>query len=425
MAEYLDTLTDDALMKEPREVHRVTCLYWNEAVAAIPAWPKRSVTVPSYVRTYSLPWDAFPSSLKLEVESYIERLSGSDLLADLDFRPLRPSSLRSRAYQLRRFASALVHRGYEPTNIESLADMVTLDAFKSGLRFFLDRHGGKPTKQIHDLACALQAVAKHWVKVAPGHLEQLRSICRRLDVGRGGMTEKNRGLLRQFDDPRNVAALLYLPERLLAEARRHRTPTFKDALLVQNALCIELLLMLPNRISNLAPLNIDRHIAFPRKRGGPIHIVIPRGEVKNEIEIEAELPASVVRLLGLYLNTYRPILMRTSSSWLFPGEADNHKSITGLAVQVKDIIASKTGLRVNVHLFRHIAAKLYLDQNPGAYGVLRLVHRHKSVETTTRSYCGMEAAAAMRHFDEHVLELRKHLAAPAGSRRHGRQAGRD
>jgi hypothetical protein len=76
----------------------VSCLYWNEAVAAIPAWPRHRVTVPNYTQIYSLPWDAFPSSLKRDVDAYIEHLTGSDLLADLDFRPLRPSSLKSRAY---------------------------------------------------------------------------------------------------------------------------------------------------------------------------------------------------------------------------------------------------------------------------------------------------------------------------------------
>ena len=64
------------------------------------------------------------------------------------------------------------------------------------------------------------------------------------------------------------------------------------------------------------------------------------------------------------------------------------------------------------------AAKLYLTQNPGAYGVIRLVHGHKSVETTTRHYCGTETAAAIKRYDEHVLRLREqHSAAPRKPRR--------
>ena len=182
MAEYLKALTEFGLAGEPREVHRVTCVCWNQALAAIPAWPKRAVTVPCYIQTYTLSWDALPTSLRLDKDAYLKRLSGADLLAELDFRPLRPSSLKKKDYELRQFASALVHRGRDPASIETLADMVSLDAYKDGLRFFLERHGNKSTSQIHDLACTLKAVARHWVRVSPDHLEQIRLICRKLDV---------------------------------------------------------------------------------------------------------------------------------------------------------------------------------------------------------------------------------------------------
>jgi integrase len=421
MAEYLKALTEFGLTGEPREVHRVTCVCWNQALAAIPAWPKRAVAVPCYIQTYTLSWDALPTSLRLDKDAYLKRLSGADLLAELDFRPLRPSSLKKKDYELRQFASALVHRGRDPASIKTLADMVSLDAYKDGLRFFLQRHGNESTSQIHDLACTLKAVARHWVGVSPDHLEQIRLICRRLVVSRKGMTEKNRKRLRQFDDERNVAALVHLPERLLAIARKSDKPTLTDALRVQEALAIEFLLMDALRISELAPLDLSRHFDFPKKKGGPISIFIPSGEVKNDEAIERELPASVVRSLMVYLETYRPLLLRAPSSSLFPGEGSGHKSITGLAVQIKEAIAREIGLDVNVHLLRHIGAKLYLEGNPGAYGVMRLVLGHRSVSTTERSYCGTETAAAMKQFDDHVLALRKRLPSPwARGRKNGR-----
>jgi integrase len=92
-------------------------------------------------------------------------------------------------------------------------------------------------------------------------------------------------------------------------------------------------------------------------------------------------------------------------------------------VQISKFLRRECGLQVNPHLFRHIAAKLYLDAHPGAYGVLRLVHGHTSVETTTRTYCGAETAAAMRHFDDHVLRLRRDLHPPP-TRRGRRPANR-
>ena len=153
-----------------------------------------------------------------------------------------------------------------------------------------------------------------------------------------------------------------------------------------------------------------------------MHVSIPRDEVKNDAALESELPEETVRILMIYLKTYRPLLLRAPSSWLFPGEGAGHKSITGLAVQIKEVIARETGLRVNAHLFRQIGGKFYLTENPGQYGVLRLVLAHKSVETTTRSYSGTETAAALRHFDENVLRLREFYARKFAIRRPRRKS---
>ena len=59
----------------------------------------------------------------------------------------------------------LVMRGRDPASLTSLADLVTIDAFKDGLRFFLDRRGGQSSSMIADLACTLKAVARHHVRV--------------------------------------------------------------------------------------------------------------------------------------------------------------------------------------------------------------------------------------------------------------------
>jgi integrase len=177
--------------------------------------------------------------------------------------------------------------------------------------------------------------------------------------------------------------------------------------------------MVPMRIKNLAELHLDRHLGRGHGRGrGCVHLTIPGAEVKNGVDIEAELPPSTVALLDIYLARYRPLLLDGHSAWLFPGRQSSPKSPQSLRGQIEKCIATRCGLRVNPHLFRHIAAKIYLDQNPGAYGLIRLVEGHKSVETTTRFYAGMEGAAAMRHFDEHILNLRQD---PAKTRRHIRR----
>jgi len=79
---------------------------------------------------------------------------------------------------------------------------------------------------------------------------------------------------------------------------------------------------------------------------------------------------------------------------------------------LKRFVWRETGLEVHVHLFRHLAAKLFLDQNPGQYESVRRQLGHRSMETTLRAYAGMEAAAASRHFDATILKLRHRVSEP-------------
>jgi integrase len=275
------------------------------------------------------------------------------------------------------------------------------------LRFFIDRAGGNTTKQAYNIARVLTALARHWVKVDGDHLEQLRKICSRLEVRQKGMTAKNRDRLRQFDDRSNIQALLTLPQRVLARQKVGNDCSRATALEVQTALAVELLLMIPMRIGNLASLDLEHNIVRTRARGqGVVLLVVPAEQVKNSFPIEAQLPEETVRLLDVYVERYRPALLKYPLSWLFPSSSGGPKSRHTLGLQICKFVRRECGLRINPHLFRHIGAKLYLDAHPGGYGVIRLVHGHSSVDTTTRSYCGTENAAAIRHFDEHVSRLR-------------------
>ena len=70
-----------------------------------------------------------------------------------------------------------------------------------------------------------------------------------------------------------------------------------------------------------------------------------------------------------------------------------------------------TGLTINPHLFRHLGAHLYLQAHPGGYETVRLVLGHKDITTTTRFYTGPEMAAAVRHFQQTILNSRDMVAA--------------
>jgi integrase len=242
------------------------------------------------------------------------------------------------------------------------------------------------------------------VKCDEEHLERLKEMRGCLEAGPRQMTAKNRARLRQFDDPENVRALYSLPDLLVAEAARAKTPTRSDALVVQTALAISIFLMIPIRIETLINIDFERHLVWTLKKG-TVYLSIPEHEVKNRIAIEAALPARCVQILDLYLTKYRPLLLIGPSTSLFPGRTVGPKEQQTMRTQITKTVKSRCGMDVNPHLFRHIAGKVWLDAHPGSFGVVTLLLGHKSVNTTTKFYCGMETAAALRQFDDHVLGL--------------------
>ena len=90
-----------------------------------------------------------------------------------------------------------------------------------------------------------------------------------------------------------------------------------------------------------------------------------------------------------------------------------------LRQRIQRCIRERCGLAMHPHLFRHLAGKLTLDTQPGAYGLVRDMLGHKSVNTTTSYYAGMETKGALQRYDEQVLRLRDGEASspPRGARR--------
>jgi integrase len=327
-------------------------------------------------------------------------------------RPLRPVTVEGQRYLLRAFLGALVAEGRPPESLPQLRDLVEVETVKTGLRHLLGRSPHRNAGRAHQVARVLHRIARDRVGVDNEHLDRLRRLCAKLAAGLPhGLTDSNRERLRPFDDERHVAALLQLPSDLLRTARREDNGR-KAALLVQIALVIELLLMAPIRRRNLVGLNLERHISWTRSgRAGVAHLVIPGEEVKNGEPLEMELPAESSSLLRLYLNDYRPRLLAGPSPWLLPGRTRHApKAADVLANQVSETVRERIGLEVNFHLFRHIAAKLFLDARPGQYEVVRRLLGHKRIETTVAFYAGAETAAAVRHYDNHILERRQRPA---------------
>ncbi|MBT3358813.1 MAG: site-specific integrase [Rhodospirillales bacterium] len=402
-------LVDESFVGDPAKTHKDIIRTWNKLVDAVSKWPKRKLSVPWDKGTYTIPLNRFPQSFHDEIHALVEHWSGKDILDDTGPRkPLKHRTIKSRLYRLRQAASALVLQGWALESITSISILTEIEASKAVLRFYLDRAGGETTSQVHGIAVLIKTLARHWVGVDEEHLNALKDLCSRVDPCIKGMTAKNRDRLRQFEDQRNVDLLLTFPQRQVDAVRRNDRGRRREAVSVQIALAVELLLMAPIRAENLVGIDIVRHIQRSRTgKSGIVHLVIPGSEVKNGEDLEFELPTETVELLDLYLRDFHPRLVPGPCSLLFPGKHNKHKSRELFGDQVSRHVFKATGLSVNLHLFRHIAAKVYLDRNPGGYEVVRRLLGHRAMETTIRFYAGMENGAAGRHFDGVILNIRQ------------------
>ena len=396
---------DHTLLNSPDRAFAALARGWRLAQKEIYRWPRAGIATPDRRNRWTLPLTRFPASFQEDCKAWCDRLAGRDLLEEVSFRPARPITVRHRNFQIRSFASALVLCGRDPATIISLRDLIEIEAFKEGLKFFIERKGGKSTSAIAHLARSLKSIARHHLHLDRDHLDKLGTIIVRLEGGRRGLTETNRARLRQLDDLQNLAALLQLPRKLMGIAARNRRP-HRGSVTAQIAVAIEILTMAPMRIRNLATLDIYRNFVRTGPNGG-VHIVVEPEEVKNSEPLDYPLPPQSVEIIERYLREFRPRLAPAGSTALFPGRSGGPKAGNFLAQQISNTIHTYTGMRINPHLFRHVAAKLYLDANPGGYEVVRRVLGQRSINTTVRFYTGLETASAVRHFDATILRLRK------------------
>ncbi len=376
---------------------------WNRLAKKIDGWPQLSIPRENKRIIYIKPWTDFPDSLKADVDEYINVLSGVTLDEEGPLKPLRPASLQDCEYLLRSAASALVALGRPTEEIRSIADIARLEPMKLILEHILHRGGTKHPTGAFLMARTLKSAARYRVKVDEAELAKINRLVVRLAPKQGGLTQKNRERLMQFNDPELVHRFLDLPRRIFEEVKKRKRKSIVDAVDAQIGVAIAILQAAPMRISNLARLDLHRHLM---SIGNRVYVVIPADEVKNEQPLQFELPDDTADLLTWYCVEYRPLMATTTTTALFPSRRGALKERDHLGTQITRRTRKYLGLPINPHLFRHIAAKLYLDNHPGAYGLISRVLGHKSVATTMAFYSGTETASATRDFQNKISVLR-------------------
>jgi integrase len=398
IADFEQALKRNSLLEGHAQIIRDLCREWNRCAASIESWPATRLTAPDRRRQYALPASAYPPSFGAEVAAYLDHQARGDLFGGSGRGPASPMTIRTLRLQLFQMAAALVKSGRDPQTIRSVADLVKPEALKIALSFFWSRNGNRKTSQLHGFALTAIKIAKWWVKAPAEEIAELQKIRREVDPGETGMTPRNRARLRQFDDAENLRRLIDLPQAIVRALPRQGPPSYAQALRVQSALAISILLDAPMRAKNLASLRLARHVVQTRP-GGVRHIVIPAEEVKNRRPLVNEVSNALGQVMDVYLARCRPLLAGDPQGFLFPTRRGGAKTPGTLADQIKRTLRQETGIDLNAHAYRHLAAFLFLREHPGEYETVRLLLGHKDLSTTVGAYCGLEQADALRRYD--------------------------
>jgi integrase len=245
------------------------------------------------------------------------------------------------------------------------------------------------------------------VRVPADQLSNLKKLRGKLGSLRSGLTEKNKALLRKFEDPRLLPSLLGLPDRLWRTARRNIVVSKRSFIDLQTALAIDILLHTPLRIKNLAALKFDEQLHWPQGRGKPALLVVRVEETKNEEPLEFELPTALADRLYAYRNEIAAAVIGSRPDALFVSRKGIPRTLSTIGVAIQRSVLRHVGVKLTPHQFRHLAAKIHLDANHGAYELVRQLLGHKDLKTTTKFYAGIDTRRAGRAHADLVARLRE------------------
>jgi integrase len=407
IARFVTELDSRTLTRNLRDLPVRVAKSWNALVALHQGAGLRPVAVPINKSAPTwIAWEQFPSSFREDVERYLTWASVPDPLAPgARARALAPLSLRLQKTHILSAARAAAAAGVRLDQVTSLASLVEPETFRTLLRHRWREDGSAGYSR--GVAITLIAIASEWVKAPPEVIATLKALRSKLGTPPSGLTEKNKTLLRRFEDPRLIAALVQLPDRLWHTARRGLGGSRRFFIDLQSSLAIDLLLHVPMRMQNLSSLTFSQHLHWPQGRRKPALLTLRGDETKNDLPLEFELPTVLAERLQIYRNELAPLVIGKRPDAVFFSFNGEPKTQGAIKVAIEKTVLRHLGVKMTPHQFRHLAAKIALDGNPGAYELVRQLLGHKNLSTTTNFYAGIDTRRAGRAHAELVMKLRE------------------
>jgi len=422
IAAFMAWVHENVLHRKPNELHRQTAMIWNTVATEHPELRLQLVSLPSFRAVpRRIDWALLPESFRDDVEAYLAWCACTDPFAvEARARPLAPATLKLRRAEIHAAVTALVKSGIDPG---ALADLVTAQNFESIARRRLYMAKGKENAFNKLMIGALVRIAREWVKVDDATLTELKRLATKVPGIGAGFTPKNKEFQRQFDDPAVLQRLRRLPHELWSQVRCDKAPNFRTLAHAQVALAIEILFYMAPRMRNLAALAFDEHLFLREEPGAVSSLEIPAGEMKNKQPIAFDVPPHLARMLITYRNEFVPAIIGRKPTCVFVNQDGTRKLPQTLSKLIQRTVFKETGIKLTPHQFRHLAAKILLDDSPGAFELVRQLLGHQNLKTTTNFYAGVDTRRAARHHYELLQKWseQQERALPRRKTRRGRK----
>jgi integrase len=420
IASFITATREQSLHRKPNNLHRQTTVIWNEVASEWPALGLSQVSVPSFrAPPRRVELSTLPESFHSDLEAYLAWCVSPDpFAADARPRSIAPSTAKLRRNQIHAAVTALVESGVYPANITSLADLVSVENFRLIATRRFEAVERKENAFNRGVAGALVQIAEEWVGTKKKTKEELKRMAGKLGTLQSDLTAKNKRFLRQFDDPATLRRLRSLPVQLWSKVRRDKHANFRTLSVAQAALGLEILIYMPIRMQNLARLEFDRHLFLKSAPGAVSTLEIPPEEVKNKRPIGFDIPPHIARMLIEYRDHIAPRVLGRKPERLFVNPDGKPKLAQTVSKLIQRIVRRYAGMDLSPHQLRHLAAKVLLDDSPGAFELVKQLLGHENLKTTVNAYTGIDMRRACNH---HYRLLEKFVAdQPLSLRRTGR-----
>lgn len=448
--------------KDAFAVARDTVYAWEGLQAAIPEWPATKLTRlrrdGSVQRGGDLSYDALPASLREEWAEFCRQHGRDDrhgIAADAslaEFVPdefeamlagdsaitgtYAPTTLRNMRSTVVALAQAAVTIGIEPASLEAIVAVPVVRSAMMGLARYRAEEAKAKGQPFTGKSGSLALLATTAIGIARRVGLDSRSVAQLVDLrdkvdprliridssGRRYYHDKQMGKrhadrLAKFIDPVRMHAWFELPYRLIGDmeriARAGGPSTLEQTGDAIVGVLYALTLCCPARRGNLARLTIagpHPNIWLPPNGKGLGRLHIDWVEVKNRVDLNAELDPLAVLALTLWLRIFRPVHARLvgaadDNPYLFPAFGRNHRAAELLNKGFVDR-NRRAGINLNLQCQRHLCAKAVLDQDPTRMQLVSDLLGHRSVRTTQRYYADVSAILVQREFHD-LLEKRR------------------